>query len=204
MNSNDPPPLATWLLQRFGAKEALVGDLIEQYQRGRSGVWYWRQALRAILVGAYHDLRGHKWLALRTILAAYGSWVLYLLFLQPPVRTVWGRIVWIRILPPFILEVVFGLIALGVPAAAMGWIIARLNGRHKAAMVFAVAVFVLLPVQVPELIRRLANAVNDPRYVAALSTQLASMIIVFGSVLLGGLSVPPDKQHLSLQRPVSA
>jgi hypothetical protein len=68
MNSTHPPPLATWLLQRFGAKEALVGDLIERYQRGRSIGWYWRQVLPAILATAYQDIRDHKWLAVRAIL----------------------------------------------------------------------------------------------------------------------------------------
>jgi hypothetical protein len=46
-----PPPLATWLLTRLtsGEKsESLVGDVIEQYQRGRSAAWYWRQVIAAI------------------------------------------------------------------------------------------------------------------------------------------------------------
>jgi preprotein translocase subunit SecY len=50
MRSTQPPRLATWLLTRVGRKnEALVGDLVEEYQRGRSAAWYWRQALTAIL-----------------------------------------------------------------------------------------------------------------------------------------------------------
>jgi len=50
-----PPTLATWLLKRLNwgyHTEPLAGDLIEEYARGRSRAWYWRQVLIAILVSA--------------------------------------------------------------------------------------------------------------------------------------------------------
>ncbi|HEV3037422.1 MAG TPA: hypothetical protein VHA33_06515 [Candidatus Angelobacter sp.] len=50
MKSN-PPALATWLLDHFCAvanKDALAGDLLEQYQQGRPAAWYWRQVMTAI------------------------------------------------------------------------------------------------------------------------------------------------------------
>lgn len=46
-----PPPLAAWILARLLRSrrgEALVGDLAEAYQHGRSRSWYWRQALWAV------------------------------------------------------------------------------------------------------------------------------------------------------------
>jgi hypothetical protein len=46
-----PPKLASWVLERWGSPyhgESLAGDLIEQYQEGRSRAWYWRQVLAAI------------------------------------------------------------------------------------------------------------------------------------------------------------
>lgn len=48
--SRPPAPIA-WLLSRAlrGARrDALMGDLAEEYQQGRSRSWYWRQALWAI------------------------------------------------------------------------------------------------------------------------------------------------------------
>jgi hypothetical protein len=48
-----PPRIATWLLLHLvGGRyaESLAGDLIEEYQGGRSGVWYWKQVLIAILM----------------------------------------------------------------------------------------------------------------------------------------------------------
>ncbi len=42
---SEPPALATWLLEhiRFSnTDEALAGDLLEEFTRGRSAAWYWR------------------------------------------------------------------------------------------------------------------------------------------------------------------
>jgi preprotein translocase subunit SecY len=52
MTEEQPPTLATWLLKRAArGNEALVGDLLEEYRRGRSTAWYWRQVLTAVIVG---------------------------------------------------------------------------------------------------------------------------------------------------------
>jgi hypothetical protein len=54
MSRIEPPPLATWILEHCipGQRDgALAGDLLEEFQCGRSNGWYWRQALAALLVG---------------------------------------------------------------------------------------------------------------------------------------------------------
>ena len=54
MTRMEPPPLATWILERCipGQRDqALAGDLLEAFQAGRSDRWYWRQALAAFAVG---------------------------------------------------------------------------------------------------------------------------------------------------------
>jgi hypothetical protein len=51
---------ATWILQHltFGpARDALVGDLLEQLHSGRSAAWYWRQVLSALGVAAWSAVR---------------------------------------------------------------------------------------------------------------------------------------------------
>ena len=46
-----PPKLATWILTRVaGSNDALVGDLVEEYERRQSARWYWGQVLLATLV----------------------------------------------------------------------------------------------------------------------------------------------------------
>jgi dipeptidyl aminopeptidase/acylaminoacyl peptidase len=55
-----PPRVATWILRRFGGqyrRDALHGDLIEEYQRGRSNAWYWWQVLCALTASARHRIR---------------------------------------------------------------------------------------------------------------------------------------------------
>jgi len=52
MSFRTPPRVATWLLKRFGPgyrRDSLLGDLFEEYQRGRSRAWYWRQTGAALL-----------------------------------------------------------------------------------------------------------------------------------------------------------
>ena len=54
MTEKQPPALATWFLKRAArGNEALVGDLLEEYRRGRSAVWYWRQVLTTVVVGRW-------------------------------------------------------------------------------------------------------------------------------------------------------
>jgi hypothetical protein len=51
MKSANPPRLAVWLLEHFGPeanREALAGDLCENYRQGRAKTWYWRQVLAAL------------------------------------------------------------------------------------------------------------------------------------------------------------
>lgn len=60
MKRREPPPLATWVLEHFstgGRDEALAGDLLEVFRSGRSGSWYWRQALAACVVSWFASLR---------------------------------------------------------------------------------------------------------------------------------------------------
>ena len=60
MRPNDPPRIATWMLEHLtpGKKnEALAGDLLEEFKRGRTATWYWRQVVTAIILGFARELR---------------------------------------------------------------------------------------------------------------------------------------------------
>lgn len=67
-----PPRIATWLLVSLGCdpnNEALVGDLIEQYQACRSRMWYRGQVLRAVIVGVWAHLRERPFLSFGSIIS---------------------------------------------------------------------------------------------------------------------------------------
>src|SRR5579863_7921382 len=60
MTMREPPPLAAWLLQRFVTAprgESLLGDLLEEYQAGRTAGWYWRETLLALVIAARRQAR---------------------------------------------------------------------------------------------------------------------------------------------------
>ena len=76
MRSSKPPALAVWLLEHSGFASrdgAVAGDLLEEYQRGRSGGWYWRQVLAALMVGWTGEVRRHKTLAVRAVLFTWAA-----------------------------------------------------------------------------------------------------------------------------------
>ena len=70
MRLTTPPFLATRFLEHSGVSEPLVGDLVEQYRQGRSGVWSWRQAVLAIVLTVTKDIRDHQFLAARVLVVS--------------------------------------------------------------------------------------------------------------------------------------
>jgi hypothetical protein len=67
-----PPALASWLLEHWGSAyhgESLAGDLIEQYQEGRSRGWYWKQVIAAILIARWRFIRAMPWTTAARVLS---------------------------------------------------------------------------------------------------------------------------------------
>jgi hypothetical protein len=118
------------LLRRFVSNDALIGDLTEEFRRGRSGWWYWRQALGWILLGAYQDVCLHTMMTLRAIVVGWGvltvPWSI--------ARTLFFR------LPPGLFEVSFVLF-MSIVAFTSGWVVRR---WHRPSMLLAYALFVLV------------------------------------------------------------
>jgi hypothetical protein len=90
MKSSQPPVFATWLLKHLCPgqySEALAGDLVEEYRRGRSESWYWRQVLVAIVGhnrGGKNMTANSKWRNLVALTAVavlvgslVGNWIQY-------------------------------------------------------------------------------------------------------------------------------
>jgi len=131
--------------------ESLLGDLIEQYRQGRSGIWYWRQVIAAIVVSNVHDVAAHKLLAVRALTI---GWALYYLFSFP---VTWaGRVAenWLSqqviVCAPTWFGCQFWLnqfsveFLIYIAAAISGWIVARLHRRYWVAMLSLYVASVLL------------------------------------------------------------
>jgi hypothetical protein len=83
-----PPPFARWLLHRLAgaSHESLVGDIEEQFARGRSAWWYRRQAAATLIALIRADARRRPTVAVRSavltgvLVPAWveSTWILYL------------------------------------------------------------------------------------------------------------------------------
>jgi len=82
MRRIEPPATATWLLNNVTPgerNEALAGDLLEEFQNGRTAGWYWSQVLVAIALGWFRQALTYPGGLVFAILwsAAAPSWFVY-------------------------------------------------------------------------------------------------------------------------------
>lgn len=84
-----PPRLAVWLVSHLASRysrESLIGDLLEEYSRGRSRRWYWQQVAIAIGLAAANALTAARWLLISLVLLRAMAAVLSLTALVSFVR----------------------------------------------------------------------------------------------------------------------
>lgn len=172
------------------ANDALQGDLVEEYGRGRSRAWYWRQVLIAIAVGFSANVVAHKLLALRAVTTgwavlylleravAIGFWEWYgrLLSAHGLMPTIWWRHYYTY--PVALMWCIC--------AAASGWMVGKCNREHRTAMVLTF----LLSVQLwslPEFFRLAEDVATNQRFVPYLFAFIARLVLISIGILFGGL-----------------
>jgi hypothetical protein len=145
-----PPTLPGRLLKRLVPAqdhESLLGDLSEEYQRGRSTTWYFLQILAAVVVGSWKDVRAHRLVALRAAVVGIATTLvlipleLKLVDIVTGAGFMWGT-TWIG-LPRYFhypYEAQWSYRALVESASVLrfvttGWIVGRLHRRHGVTMV---------------------------------------------------------------------
>jgi hypothetical protein len=211
VHSNQPPRLATWLLERLTSdekRESLIGDLLEQYVHGRSAAWYWRQAIGSILAGSVRDIRDHKLLAVRAVLVGLAAMSVFgaldRFFLQVVSVLASGGIYfgghWVTLDYGWMrnrLYIAFLLALLG--AAASGWIVGRLHRRHQMPMVFAFLVSVVLASMLQMAIQVMLVGWTIRPIVQYSQTIVVVFVFVPCCILLGGLMSGPGSLDASGQ-----
>ena len=185
-----PPRLGTWLLDRLRPNaEAPTGDLEEEYQSGRSRTWYWKQTIGVVIIGSYEDIRSHKLLAVRAIATGWAVLLIFSLILWSlsldlvggllPLR--WHVYLWVN--PP-IVQLFLG--ALGCIAyASSGWIVAKLHGQHRSAMLL-VYVLSLTVWRFPGFGTMIVSH-HRPSYAFVLLISSLVLAVNVASILAGGL-----------------
>jgi hypothetical protein len=139
--------------------DALVGDLSEEYQHGRSTAWYWLQILVAIVVGSWKDIRTHRLLTLRAIGIGIATVALYfaaivwadngLRYLRDGILVGDHWIYWrpYQFMPIDVsiqLMLYVDLVVLHVGFLISGWVIGRLHREHGITFGIAFATFIQL------------------------------------------------------------
>ena len=197
MRSSHPPIVATWLLEHLRSgreNESLAGDLMEDYGRGRSNAWYWRQVLAAIVMSLYEEVRAHVFLAIK---ATFTGWAAQFLFQF----VAWGLLsrfhLWLPLLHKLPLFFGYGIAAsltwliLWTPIwVGSGWSVGKLYRSHLVGMVllFSMSVLVWKLLRLPWTIHLLFNAAGDSRYFPQLAVELMNLILPSVCIVLGGLA----------------
>jgi hypothetical protein len=197
MRTSRPPVIAAWILDRFGATpetEAIAGDLIEQYQQGRSRWWYWREVIVAIFRGTWFEVRQHSPLLL---IAIAMGWILDLTWhsvITPFEYSLIDRFVvlFAYFLGPFPNSPgQFAFVAFLVEAplaVAIGWTAARFARRCRIPAVLGMAGSLLVVGLWP--VWKYAQIVR-PEYLSTVwpflwRTLLLTVLVLFGGGLLTG------------------
>jgi hypothetical protein len=204
MKSPTPPTLATWLLQQFGVKEALVGDLIERYRNGRSSGWYWRQTMSGIITSFATEVGQHKGLAIGVV--AFGAYLphIYMFIVRPrwiarldgwyphlrnwlfkmDLDGIWRLTVHLQ------MYLLTGRITLCVFLAAVAWIMSRLRPRQRG-LVLTLFLVSQVGLGVPYLGIAFKDWLREPGnpiwFFNVLWSSIFAFIVIPISILLGGL-----------------
>jgi hypothetical protein len=208
MRSSHPPIMATWLLEHLRSdkqNESLIGDLVEDYGRGRSNAWYWRQVLAAIVVSSCDEVRAHVFIAIKAMVTGwaaqfmlqFGTWALLNRFH-----------LWLPLYHKLPLFFGYGIAAsvtwliLWTPIwMGSGWFVGGLYRSHLAGMVlvFSASVLVWKLLRLPWTIHLLFDAAGDSRYLPQLAVELMNLILPSVYIVLGGLLAGISKRDSSAQ-----
>ena len=176
MSSRSAPRAATWLLERVGGRsriDPLIGDLVEQFEAGRSRLWYWRQAVGTVAIDLAHTLRSHAFSFIAAVAAGFALiWLLdagYSYALRPLREnlTTVSQHPWTAQAVLLVAGMVMCGLLTDVLIVVTVCVVTRIHRSHPRAVlsIFAAAVTVRY---VPGLARLLIHAATDPRFTAPL------------------------------------
>ncbi len=204
MRSSQPPIVATWVLTHFSNRnEVLAGDLVEEYRRGRTAAWYWRQVLAAIFVGCGNEIRTQKLLTVRAVTTGWAALILSNYLISLPLYRLYSRAMVALGLDPrwFWWSHYYTYPRMFVPCVGgflSGWLVARFHRTYRVTMVTVYAVSVLLT-SFREIFRLATDSLSNSRFVPYLLTYSLTECLFVVSILLGGLRNTNTETSRSLQ-----
>ena len=182
MRSDQPPALASWLLERFCSDPGLHGDLIEEYGTRRSPAWYWKQAIVAVSVYPVSQIIEHKWLAMRAILTGYLIWYIFN-------ATILRGVVRPRLdllgMDETMLRATYFVLAYAL-WLGNGWIIAKLHRPYSTAMVLAYVLWAIVA-SVPPVYGVVMSTLDGSKDGTALAWEVTARVGTLLMLMSGGL-----------------
>jgi len=186
------PRFAQLLVERLAPidkRESLLGDLTERFQGGRSSLWFWRQAIHAILAGMSRDVRRHPDEVFHAVCSGCGAVLLFNALVMSPLVWFTQRIalesphfrasgnLWF---PGFLLLCMF----------CGGWLAGRIVARfHRGRLATGLSLIVLfeLFVTLPRVFSLSVDAWGYWNYRAQLVWQVVGSLVPITGVVTGGL-----------------
>jgi len=192
MKTPQLPTTAVWLLDAFKVTEnnpALAGDLTEEFSRGLSSAWLWRQVLAAIVFAIGKEIYSNKLLTIRAVVVGeaavwLSSWVLVRVLLSLVFRVFPHS--WFNWIGWILFPIPIGSIGASVGAVVFaGWIVGRFHREHRTTLVLLFAALQCFLIT-PEVARLLANSIEQRRFRPYLAADMAFLFLGPIAVLLGG------------------
>ncbi len=208
MNSRAPPRAATWLLERLdsGSRfQPLIGDLVEQFEAGRSGIWYWRQATGALAGHALRALRIHAPSFIAAILAGCVLTSLWQLGCSLAFQSLYVNLAAVK-QHPWTLEAFLRLAGMQANMAAeyalcllSAWLVTRVHRAHQRAILLAF-VAALIARNLPSSARLASAGAAEWGVAVAVATQLILTTLRAACTLVGGLWLMRTKPFADMDR----
>jgi hypothetical protein len=184
-----PPRLADRLLTRLlptSRTETLVGDLHEQYQRGRSRGWYWRQVIEALVLSLARDLRSHKLLTVRALALGWAMLTFGQYFVLRPLSRIDRWLFMTGLVSHYVpwddlVVAVFDALLVTLVGAVSGWTVARAHRACSGSIAFALSVAAYMAVALGWLAYAHIKFVHWPNVL--LMALVAPLSVFFGGLL---------------------
>jgi hypothetical protein len=194
--------LAILLLERSTWKEnSLIGDLVEEFNEGRSRQWFWRQTLFAIATVVLRDLRQHPLIIVRGLAVSWmcgflvgaGVRAIAMFTTERILRRVMPLEVFLGYQVGPITGIVFGF----ATSVLMGWVVAASHQRQRVATILTtLAVFLPFSTLDAHTHRVWQNAtihwqfMQPMTFFSHLFLQIAGIIVWPFGMVVGGIILP--------------
>jgi hypothetical protein len=183
---------ANWLLERLAVDGAVAGDILEEYERRRSRIWFAKQVTVAVCAGVWNPVRDDKLIVLRAMFIGWGAVSAWSLLIGYP----WQLL---RSWPPgpslAPAKVFLTLLFLLATNAAVAWVLARIEHTRRAITLLAFLIFqsaCYVYASYEEGRRLMVDSIDQPRFRPYLAFYVGELLAMVVGIVVGGILNPAE------------